>query len=490
MDIPKGTPNTYKIFYQVIGLFIGLNMLFIYLELYYLIAIPLAIAMITIAFFRLDWLLYIIVFTVPFSITIENLGGGMGLTLPTDPLLFGSVLLFTLNTLYNGRYDVKIITHPITLSIIATGVWVLISTLFSELYIISIKSIISRLWFIIPFFFVCVRLFRTPKHIIKMTWMYIIPMTGVVIYTLSRQYVRGFDIKSAHWVMQPFFNDHTAYAAMMAFFIPMIIMQIRTIKSGNYTQIFKILCLIILTIGILFSYTRAAWMSLFAAGLVWIILQFKIKWWVVGLPITIITFGISVLWVPIQQKLQKNEQDSSETFAKHIESMSNVMTDDSNLERINRWTAAIKMFTSHPIVGTGVGTYSFLYAPYQTSQQMTKISTNFGDRGNAHSEYLGRLAEQGFMGLTLWIILIFFCFYRGVYTLKHVIDPVNKALMMGLLLGLTTYLSHGLLNNFLDSDKGAVPFWAFIAAIVAIDLYAEKTNQNGERNSIGIEKRR
>jgi hypothetical protein len=37
-------------------------------------------------------------------------------------------------------------------------------------------------------------------------------------------------------------------------------------------------------------------------------------------------------------------------------------------------------------------------------------------------------------------------------------------------LGLVTYYLHGGLNNFLDTDKASVPFWAFTAIIVLFDL--------------------
>jgi hypothetical protein len=37
-------------------------------------------------------------------------------------------------------------------------------------------------------------------------------------------------------------------------------------------------------------------------------------------------------------------------------------------------------------------------------------------------------------------------------------------------LGLFTYLVHGLLNNFLDTDKASALFWGFLAAFVAVDM--------------------
>jgi hypothetical protein len=40
-----------------------------------------------------------------------------------------------------------------------------------------------------------------------------------------------------------------------------------------------------------------------------------------------------------------------------------------------------------------------------------------------------------------------------------------------IVLSLITYWFHGFLNNFLDTDKAAGPYWGFIAMLVAIDIY-------------------
>jgi hypothetical protein len=44
-------------------------------------------------------------------------------------------------------------------------------------------------------------------------------------------------------------------------------------------------------------------------------------------------------------------------------------------------------------------------------------------------------------------------------------------LTLSLMLALLTYFIHGIMNNFLDTDKASVPVWGFMAAIVALDLY-------------------
>jgi hypothetical protein len=42
---------------------------------------------------------------------------------------------------------------------------------------------------------------------------------------------------------------------------------------------------------------------------------------------------------------------------------------------------------------------------------------------------------------------------------------------MTCLIGLITYIIHGFLNNFLDTDKITAPFYGMTAILVVLDLY-------------------
>jgi O-antigen ligase len=168
--------------------------------------------------------------------------------------------------------------------------------------------------------------------------------------------------------------------------------------------------------------------------------------------------------------LNQNNTASGGDAAQDFQSVSNIKTDDSNLERINRWSCAIKMFKEKPLFGWGPGTYMFQYAPFQKSSEKSLISTNAGTNGNAHSEYLGPLSEQGVLGIVWVLALLFVVFSTGFKVVYNAQNKEQKILAIILLLGLTTYFVHGFLNNFLDTDKLSVPFWGFISAIVYLDI--------------------
>jgi O-antigen ligase len=176
----------------------------------------------------------------------------------------------------------------------------------------------------------------------------------------------------------------------------------------------------------------------------------------------------------IIDRLEKNKQDSSVNYTQHIESMLNVSSDASNLERINRWKCALRLFSIHPNLGWGPGTYQFFYGPYQMSREKTIISTNEGNKGNAHSEYLGPLSESGWPGLLSVLMLFTVIIITGNRVYQSAATAEVRILSLITLLGFISYFAHGIMNDFLDTDKASIPFWGFAAILVALDLYHRK----------------
>jgi O-antigen ligase len=208
------------------------------------------------------------------------------------------------------------------------------------------------------------------------------------------------------------------------------------------------------------------------------VIYFKIKfrWVVIGL---VVLGGLFYMFsFQLIDRLERNKQDSSTDFVEHIQSMSNISSDASNLERINRWNCAIRLYNERPFWGWGPGTYQFVYAPFQRTKEKTIISTNAGDMGNAHSEYFGPLAESGILGMLTFIFLVIAVSITGLRVYKRAESKEVKLIALVILLGLMSYFAHGFLNNFLDTDKASVPFWGFVGILVALDIYHSKKKEN------------
>jgi O-antigen ligase len=140
------------------------------------------------------------------------------------------------------------------------------------------------------------------------------------------------------------------------------------------------------------------------------------------------------------------------------------------MERINRWKSALRMSAEKPLFGWGPATYQFIYAPYQIASEKTAISTNYGEGGNAHSEYLGALADSGIPGMVLYIVLVFAILYHAIILYNKTGDKHSALLVLTLITGLMTYIVHGALNNFLDTDKISALLWGMVAAVVSLDI--------------------
>ncbi len=458
-------------FYLFSGLFILLNSLLIVKEFYWGIAIPVAIIIALMYLFWLDKLLLFIVLVTPIAINIADSELGIGISLPSEPLMVGVMIIFILKTIFNSNYDRRILKHPVSIAIFFSLAWMVITSITSEMPLVSFKSLAARLWFVIPFYFLGILLFKNIKNISWFKWLYMASLTVVIIYTTVQHASFGFAEKQGHWVMQPFYNDHTAYGAILAFFVPVFVGFMFNRERSRTYRVYAFLATVILLMALYLSYSRAAWVSLAGALMVAILVVYKIKFrWIFG-GIVILIASFYIFKSDILYVLEKNKQDSSANFIEHVQSIYNISSDASNLERINRWQSAFRMFEERPILGWGPGTYQFIYAPFQRSKERTIISTNAGDMGNAHSEYIGPLSEQGVFGVVsiFWIGIV--VIITGVRVYKQARNREVRLYSLISVLALVTYFIHGFLNNFLDTDKASVPFWGFIAMIVALDIY-------------------
>lgn len=459
--------------YALTVIFLAVNFyLIINKDIYWFFLLPIVLIVLYYYLVSLDSILLLITFFTPLAVNIRDTDMGLGVSLPTEPLMFGVLILFIANLLIDHKkYDIRIGSHPVSYVIYLSLFWMLITTFTSEMPVVSIKYLLSRLWFVVPFYFAVALMFKDKVNIKRFYRLYIIAFIGVIFYTISVHAKYNFDEDAGHWVMSPFYNDHTAYGAALAIYFPVIVGFIFYPKAKTWTRVVSSIVLIIFVTAIILSYSRAAWLSICAAIVVFILIILKIKFKWIFLSVAVLITMFFTFQNQIFDKLEKNKTESSQNFVEHVESMSNITSDASNLERINRWQSALRLFEDRSVFGWGPGTYQFVYAPYQRSKEKTIISTNLGDKGNAHSEYLGPLAEEGLPGSLIVLLLVGLVIYTGIKVYIKSKDKEVKFLSMMSLLGLVTYFVHGFLNNFLDTDKLSVPFWGFIAIIVALDVF-------------------
>jgi O-antigen ligase len=455
--------------------FVALNSILLALGIFYLPLLPAVLMFLVLALVAVDKYLLVVVFFVPLSIPLSKLVEGLAIDmyLPTEPLLAGLLLLYVLKYLMGDRVDLKVLRHPVTLAIYFHLAWLFITSLTSSDLQVSFKLLISRLWFIVGFYLVATQLFRKEKNMHTYAWMFIIAFMGVIIFTLVTHSQYGLDNQiMAHRASSPFYKDHTSYGATLGFILPVLVALFLFIKRGDMNIRFLMVLLILLFLfATVVSYTRATWISILASAGIWALIKLRVRFEFVLIgAVMVIVFFFSIR-TELMVQLEQNRVESSGEFSEHVQSISNISTDQSNLERINRWSCAYRMWKDKPLFGFGPGTYQFEYGRYQRFYEKTRISTDFGTRGNAHSEYLGPLSESGVFGLLSILLVIGTTFYTGIRVYLSSKKRSIRIFSLAVLTGLSSYYFHGVLNNFLDTDKISALFWGYTAMLVAMDIY-------------------
>jgi len=444
---------------------------------YELAALPIGLVVILIAIYRFQWLFWMVLFFVPLSVPLKEFAIGLDINmfLPTEPILAGMMIIFLFRLALDGGYDRKVLNHPITQIILLQLAWMLITSIASTMPLVSVKFLLSRLWFLSVFYFLAIQFFKNPLNIRRFLWTLMIPLAGIiVVITLKHASLGLFDQKASNPAVDPFFNDHTLYGAILSMFLPVAAGYVIYSPFKVWMKAGAFIVFSLLLTGLVLSYSRAAWVSVAGGIVALLIILFKVPGRTVLLGFTIFVVVFLVFGKSVLMKMEGNRQDSSDNLGKHIESISNISTDASNLERLNRWNCAIRMFEERPVLGFGPGTYMFQYAPFQKSSEETIISTNAADGGNSHSEYLGPLSEQGFLGGVLMLILVIASIAVGVRAYHKQTDAELKMVALTVLIGLITYFLHVTMNNFLDTDKASAGVWGFIAILVALDRKQEQ----------------
>ena len=445
-----------------------------------LIVIGFAFLIASFSFYNFKYLWYLGILGMPISLELSELVGDSALTVPSDLIAAGFSLLFLLKAPSYKEDLSKIFSHPIVITISIYFVWMFITSFFAEKPVVAFKFTLNTFWYVSTYFLWTILILKDNKKDFY-TWLYIIalPITFVVLFTMYKHGLKGFSKQSSYYIMRPFYKEHTAYAASIATFVPIyLIMSI----YGNIKKWHKIVFFVVFLVlffGVITSYTRGAWLGVLVAFFTFIAL----KYW--GFTRVIIPFSLPFLagfmiffGADIFFSFSNTGNATNQGITKHIKSIINLRTDESNKERINRWVAARGMLEERPMTGFGPGNYAMTYAPFQQYEFMTSISTFRGDGGTAHSEFFLAASEMGYIGLVSVIIWFFTTIIKGFQVVLRTTVYEHRYLYMAALTGLMTYFVHAFFNNFLDQDKVAIPVYFCMAIIVALDTFYKQSSHD------------
>ena len=297
--------------YSFAAALLVLQVWFIYLEWYWYLLLPFVLLVAVWLFFSIDKFFLVATFAAPLSIELDVGGMNLGLSLPCEPMLLALTFMFWLKLLVEKVDGKGYWRHPMVWVTLLHVGWMAVSTFFSEIPEVSLKFLATRIWFTSSIFFLGIFVFRKNVNIHRFLWIYLLPLSGVVVYTLIRHAGYQFEKQPAHWVMDPFFQDHTHYGAMLAMFFPFILTAVWAYRTSPFIRMCMFVILAIMAVGLLMSISRAAWLSIIGAFGVFVLIWLRIRWYVVVGSAASLVGLLFLFQTEIIMELEKNKDVSS-----------------------------------------------------------------------------------------------------------------------------------------------------------------------------------
>ena len=442
-----------------------------------------------VAQFDLSFVFMLMVLLIPLSTNQKIFDSEINILMPSEPIEAIIMLAFVIKLLFGYKISKGLLMHPFFWVVIIGILIQFISTLNSTIPLVSIKTLFLKSCYIGVFFVLSADLYLKQRinHIkVLKAYTFSILMVGIIIFLKHLDYGLSKDISGS--VTEPFYADHTIYSACLALILPFPVLAF--LNAGrlqiNFYQKFWIAFLAIVLLTFFFyTYCRAGWISFVISSFVVLAVHFGLRF--KGLLFAIISVLVLMFMfqTEIAETIKQNKADSNAKNAnieQQTKSVTNITSDQSNAERLNRWSCAWRMFLDKPFFGHGPGTYQFEYLSYQKKSEMTRISVTSaynikkGKGGTAHSEYLLLLAENGLFSVLIYIFSIFMVMYYALNVLTNAHEAQTKIKVMIVFFGFCTYNLHAFFNNFLDTDKAALLYYTSIAAIITEAIKLKQSN--------------
>ena len=430
-----------------------------------LAVVPVLILLVT-GLIKPSLLFFLLLFTIPLS-TEFQFSTTLGTDIPDEPLMWLLTPMIIFMLFRNKKVLEVLFQNKIMVVILISLYWTLITVLFSGSPIFSLKFLLAKIWYIVPFVIGAVMFLRERKDQLLAANLILIPMLFTVIVILLRHGFEGFRFESVNDVTVPFFRNHVNYGALLVCMVP--------VAWGLYKSGYKFWLVgsIILLTGLFFSYSRGAWLALGAALIVVYFIRKNVLHWLLG--IAVVSVILVSAWFMDDNRYLRYRPQFEKTiyhasFDEHM-AATYKMQDMSTVERFYRWIAAVKMATEDPVTGSGPNSFYPLYKSYVANDFRTYVSDN-PEKSTVHNYFLLLLTEQGVPGLILFTMLYIMMLMTTQKRYHNSTDNHTKGLMLviGAVLGMIGILIF--LSDLIETDKIGSVF--YLCAGMMLDREIER----------------
>ena len=436
--------------------------------------LPFAALLIPVIVEHPGYLFILLIISLPLSMEFQ-VTEKLGTDLPDELIMWAVTGISILLLIHQAHLiDNKFYRHPLFYFLVAHILWIAFTCIFSQEPFLSIKYLLAKTWYIIPFIFFLQIFLQQKRSLLMIILCLVIPMCFVVLQAIVRHASFGFMFESVNKTVVPFFRNHVNYGAMLACMFPLVFALIKHFSPGRLRWLLKCL-LILFTAGIILSYSRGAWLALLVGAIVYFAIVKKLMNWLFLSAAVIIVLGFT--WLGYQNKYMDYRPNFNKTifhtdFAQHM-TATYQLRDLSTAERFYRWIAAIRLTSDYPLSGVGPNNFYYNYKPYAVAAFKTWVSRN-NDHSTVHNYFILTMCEQGIPGLIIFTSLLFACFYYAQKIYHQAKDKVHKttAITIGCILGIITTVNF--LSDLIETDKIGSIFFLCIGVLIWLDINRQK----------------
>lgn len=420
---------------------------------------------------------WILLFLVPLSIDIK-LNNKLATTVPDEPMMWMLLLVFTVGILHRPHSIPKWWwRNPITLIVLLQFVWLLITVCYSQIWFLSFKFLLAKLWFLTAFFVLPIFVFKEKKDFEKGFFLFFIPVVFTIVYITFRQAFLDFDFMETNNAIGMWYYNHVEYAGVVSALFPLLLVAARICSKEKRWTHSIMQCLLLFFIPVIFlTYARAAIIAIMLALLVGYAVKKKWAQWIMPSIYSLITLLLTIListnsWWKLRPDFEKTYMHHQ--FGEHV--LATFKGQDlSSMERLYRWIAAIRMSHEHPIVGFGPNTFYYYYKSYAVSAFETYTSDN-PEHSTTHNYFLFMLTGQGWPAMLLYAILVAVVIAQAQKTYHRFKDRQYRLMTLGLVMMFTVHFITNFFSEMIETHKIGALFYLNISLLMILDLKSRKT---------------
>lgn len=282
----------------------------------------------------------------------------------------------------------------------------------------------------------------------------------LVLVVAALQYAGTVDILADHRSdrLTSVFSSANGFSAWLIVMIPLFCSLAASQKeyfSGRSVKMILFILAVLLSLSLLLTYSRGAWVGLGAAlipalfyGLLRLKLRVRLIWAAVSLALALL-----VLFLPLVRdnvgSIARTPFRSGLTLSERISAPKGIKI------RLRLWQEALIIIKEHPLVGSGLNTYAKIAPKYKKNAPTGAYS---------HNSFLQMAAEIGIIGLAVFVALLVVFFnviWNGLIRRKNM-------LTLGLTTAVLAFLIHAVFDSHLYALQLAALFWFVFGLSVAV----------------------